>query len=63
MSERVVGEWTGTSQALFTVPSHTTFLNALSRDVSETLSDMHNYKTVKYEMNCGSAGGELAYEK
>lgn len=63
MLERAVGEWIDTSEVLLMFPSHTTFLNALSTDVSETLSDMHNYKTVKYEMNCGSAGGELAYEK
>lgn len=42
------------------VPFRTTFYDAMSMEVSKTLFDMHNYKTVKYEMNCGNTVGELA---
>lgn len=50
-------------EVMLTVPSCTTVSDAMSMDVSKTLFDMHNYKTVKYEMDCWNAVEELAYEK
>lgn len=63
MFEWVVGEWIYIYEVMSTVRSCTAFYDALSMDVSETLFDMHNYKTEATEMNCGNPRGELTYEK